>query len=559
MKSFLVVILLAAIVYILPLNVRPISTPDESRYAEIPREMITSGDWIVPHLNGVRYFEKPVMGYWITAISILLFGENNFATRLPCALSALMSALFVFLVVRKTTSDDRKSALTAAGFLSCFLVFAIGVFNVLDSLFSMFVTGMMTFFFLAANEPRAKQRNILLAVCGISCGFAFLTKGFLAFALPAIAILPYLAWERKIKDIFRLAWIPAIAAALVILPWAALIHLRDNDYWYQFFYVEHVQRFFSPQGKAQHAEPWWYLFQFLLGGMVPWLFVLPAALIGIRHRGFTNPLTRFAVCWLCSFFIFFSISSGKLGTYILPCFPPLMILVIDGLLQHLETGRSRIFSWGGIILAILMLSASSFLVISQTSTGLEQMRAYYDSESWKWMLLAAGFASFGLLLLMAAKATTAYGRLAVYAASPLILFFAIHFAIPHAFRMKARECMDPVGMIKEFGEKLAPDSIIISDSYLAPAICWAYKRTDIYLYKNGGELTYGLQRPEAKHRLVQTEDLSFFNDISKKPVTMITDIGDYEDESANLPKPFFLLKTNGLVFAQYRFGEEEKK
>ena len=74
--------------YILPLGARDLVVPDETRYAETPREMIAGGDWVVPHLNGLRYFEKPALGYWVHAGSILLFGENNFAGRLCCLLSA---------------------------------------------------------------------------------------------------------------------------------------------------------------------------------------------------------------------------------------------------------------------------------------------------------------------------------------------------------------------------------------------------------------------------------------------------------------------------------------
>ena len=82
--------------YILPLGIRPMVTPDESRYAEIPREMIASGDWIVPTLNGLKYFEKPVLGYWMNAVSIKLFGENAFAVRFPSAAATGISGFILF-------------------------------------------------------------------------------------------------------------------------------------------------------------------------------------------------------------------------------------------------------------------------------------------------------------------------------------------------------------------------------------------------------------------------------------------------------------------------------
>lgn len=87
------------IAYILPLGARDLLVPDETRYAEIPREMIVGGDWVVPHLNGLRYFEKPPLGYWVHAGSILLFGENNFAVRLPSAMAVGLSALLIYLLV----------------------------------------------------------------------------------------------------------------------------------------------------------------------------------------------------------------------------------------------------------------------------------------------------------------------------------------------------------------------------------------------------------------------------------------------------------------------------
>ena len=95
-KSYLAAIGIFVLLYIIPLGIRPIILPDESRYAEIPREMLTSGNWIVPKLNGLRYFEKPVLGYWLNASSIKLFGENAFAARLPSALATGLSAFIIF-------------------------------------------------------------------------------------------------------------------------------------------------------------------------------------------------------------------------------------------------------------------------------------------------------------------------------------------------------------------------------------------------------------------------------------------------------------------------------
>ena len=110
MKRHYAVLLLSFffLAYLLPLGVRELLVPDETRYAEIPREMIAGGDWLVPHLNGLRYFEKPPLGYWVHAGALLLFGENNFAVRLPSALAAGLSALVITLLVSRVCRNKAK-------------------------------------------------------------------------------------------------------------------------------------------------------------------------------------------------------------------------------------------------------------------------------------------------------------------------------------------------------------------------------------------------------------------------------------------------------------------
>ena len=106
------------LVFIVPLQFRPLATADEARYAEIPREMLESGDWIVPHLNGLRYFEKPPLGYWLTALSMKAFGQTNFAVRFPSALCAGLTALLIGWLVRRQTRDTVWAVLSAIIYLT---------------------------------------------------------------------------------------------------------------------------------------------------------------------------------------------------------------------------------------------------------------------------------------------------------------------------------------------------------------------------------------------------------------------------------------------------------
>src|SRR5258705_277128 len=146
--------------------------------------MLASGDWVVPRLDGVLYFEKPALGYWLTALSIRAFGENAFAVRLPFALSTLLAAAIVFALVRRFGSGVAAARLAALGFLTCIEVAVIGTAAVLDALFSLAVAATLAALFVAMEQSPGAARQRWLTVSGVACGAAFLTKGFLAFAIP---------------------------------------------------------------------------------------------------------------------------------------------------------------------------------------------------------------------------------------------------------------------------------------------------------------------------------------------------------------------------------------
>ena len=142
----LVGLVLAA--YVAPLGVRPLFAPDECRYAEIPREMLATGNWVSPRLDSVHYFEKPALGYWLTAVSMAVFGLNKFAARLPSALAAALTALAVFLLVQRYGGGRRTAALAAAALLSFGMFFIVGCDNILDMPLTLFLSaGMVCFYF----------------------------------------------------------------------------------------------------------------------------------------------------------------------------------------------------------------------------------------------------------------------------------------------------------------------------------------------------------------------------------------------------------------------------
>ena len=546
-KSSIAIIGLFLLLYIVPLGVRPIVIPDETRYGEIAREMIASDDWVVPRLNGLRYFEKPVLGYWLNAGSLLLFGENAFAVRFPSALAAGLSALMLFIMVRRFAGGYSAALLSAAVFLTCLLVSAVGTLSVLDSLLSLFITGAMVAFFYAHMEKRPERKYGLLALAGMCCGLAFLIKGFLAFAVTLVVIVPFMVWERRWKELLRVCWLPVLTALLIILPWAVMIQIREPDFWSFFFWNEHIRRFMSD--SAQHKASFWYFFLLLPTVAVPWTFLFPAVISGFKKVHFERPVIRFAVCWFLFPLFFFSLSNGKLITYILPCFPPLAILLVTGLDHYFEKGRSTAFNIGARSLALVVTIIAVTLLVLQL-VGFDGLRLY--SENWKWVLAIAGLLFWAVFLLLSARESEHPPRkILLYTAAPVLLMFLAPFILPDV----AIERTAPGEFLLDHSHRIQPDTILVTDEDPVGAVCWYYKRNNIYLLGGAGELAHGLSYKDSKHRFLSVDQ---FNALVSEHrgtgrVTLIAKAGRYKDRKAKLPKPIFedANGNDGFVFAQF--------
>ena len=542
-KAALALVVFYLALYILPLGLKPLVIPDETRYAEIAREMVKSGDWVSPRLDGLRYFEKPVLGYWLNSASLLAFGENAFAIRLPSAAAAGLAALLVFLFALRGGAGRTEAWFAAAIFLTCQLVFLVGTFSVLDSMFALFVAAALCLFF-AALDLQGLRRQGALALFGACCGLAFLTKGFLGLLLPVLVIVPYLFWTRRPLDLLRLPWTPIAAAVAVAIPWAVMVHYRESDFWHYFFWVEHVKRFAAD--NAQHRQPFWFYLPILLGGALPWALLLPSIWIGLRDKGLSSPATRYALCWLFVPLLFFSVSRGKLPPYLLPCFPAVALLAASGLHSYFAAGRRKIFDVTCLILAAAAALAAVLFTLNQL-TGFPAT-FYGPDEAALWPFVALAVFAGAPCFYFAARLADSRSKLALFCAAPLCYMFITHVGIPE------RICVDkaPERFFLAFGVRTPPDAVVVSTLNPASTVCWYLKRDDVYILDEPDELGYGLNYREVKHRLL---DYNEFKDLIKrnagKQVHLFTTAKQYKDGAKLLPPPKKLVNDGHFVLAVY--------
>jgi 4-amino-4-deoxy-L-arabinose transferase-like glycosyltransferase len=312
------------------LGLRPFSTPDEGRYVEIPREMVASGEWVVPHLNGLPYFEKPPLVYWIQACALKCFGASPFAMRLPLVWVAFLGCLLVYAFVR--AHQGQRAALLSAMILGLSpLYFYLSRFLILDLFLSVFMMAALLSFFMTTRTPRP----IYFILYGVFLGLAVLTKGLVGLILPGSVILAWVILERR-WAMFYLAFYPLalLSFMIVAVPWHLWVHMRNPHFGWFYFVHEHFLRYTT--SVHSRFQPWWFFIPVIILGFFPWIAWGRA--IVARHKGvsFNSDLSRFLWVWIVVMGGFFSLSQSKLIPYILPIFPPLAMLTGAYLAVQLE-------------------------------------------------------------------------------------------------------------------------------------------------------------------------------------------------------------------------------
>lgn len=324
-RSFLLLVVALGLLYFSALGAVPLLEPDEGRYAEIPREMLASGDFITPRLNGVAYLEKPPLYYWGSALSMAIFGENEFGARAFTAAASVGGILLVYWM--GSALAGAWTGLCSALVLSTsFYYYVIGRLNTPDmTLSAAFV--LATFpAYLHLSGRRESRGYLLLSYLGAA--LAFLTKGLVGVVLPAGVVAAWALLSGRGRALGRAVSATGIALFLAVsVPWVVLVQARNPDFLWFFFVREHILRYTTT--IHHRVEPFWFFIPIVAAAFLPWVAFLRRAVLAARAQA-ADFLERedllFLLAWAGVVFVFFSVSRSKLATYAAPLIPPLAVL-----------------------------------------------------------------------------------------------------------------------------------------------------------------------------------------------------------------------------------------
>ncbi len=331
--------------------------PDEPRYAAIARAMAETHDWVTPRLWGTPWFEKPVLYYWMAGAAMRIFGVSEFAARLPSALAALLAVLAVGWTAL------RSYGLGAAWYSLLMLPTSVAMIGFSRAASpDMLFAGLLTAAMAVACEMLQKPRPgpVLRVAFGFFLGAAVLAKGPAAVILAGGATLLWAALSRNWRAPFRfLHPLVILVFCATALPWYVLCALRNPDFLRVFIWQHNFERYLTP--IFEHRQPFWFFGPILLLGILPWLPLTITSINGAIRECRTKTVTTspglFIACWSVFTLVFFSASQSKLPGYILPAFPPAVLIIARFLARQIEQktgGLSLALVASGVIFPLLL-------------------------------------------------------------------------------------------------------------------------------------------------------------------------------------------------------------
>lgn len=347
--------------YLLFLGHYAVFSPDESRYSEIAREMLVSGDYITPRVNGIVFLDKPILHYWLQTIAIRLLGVNEWAFRIVPALLAILCILVTYISGR--LMFDRQTGLLASLILATSPLFFIGShYANLDLEVASFISISLLCFITSMSEVRT-SRTIWLFCAYFSCGLAILTKGLIGLVFPTMIIGSWILITSQWNLLLNMHLVKGLGLIFMMnAPWYYLAEQANPGFFQYFFINQQFTRFTSSTAHFNNPTPFWFYLPIIIAGMIPWSFFLIQAIYSSIMKDLKSltdvesKLKLFLLLWIILITLFFSIPRSKPITYILPIFPACALFLAYYFISLRKVNPKYLLKWCTVVIIFNLLA-----------------------------------------------------------------------------------------------------------------------------------------------------------------------------------------------------------
>lgn len=516
--------LLLTAFYFLFLGIPTITTPDEARYAEIPREMLAMHQYIIPYLNGVIYFEKPPLSYWIVAGFQKLFGYSAWAVRSPVAVLGILGCLATYGTARQLF--NRRTGILSALILSTSLLyFIMGHYNTTDMPVTFCLTLCLYSFLLAlqTSEPKRKWLWCSYAFAGL----AMMAKGLIGIAFPGVALLIWLGFTKRwqlFKKIHLVSGLIIVSA--INFPWLYLAEKHVHGFLYYYFVVQQFLRY-ATNHADRHMNLALYFF-IVLFSTFPWFVYIPNALKSTLKilKEKANSSLLLLIIWPTFIIIFFSFSHSILIPYLLPITPPLAILLGNYFDASIAKKAKQPLKIPAIILAtlyfVIALGFSGYLYFS-----------HIDNIFCKVLVLALLFSS--IIVLLSLKSTKRL-LLATFITGALALL-SIWLVVCNLNHRSIKSLAITINKLM----KKNPNARIIDYGFYKQDLPY-YTKHLVSVVSGFGELTYGIELDKNKTRFIQNDKALDVLWKSNQRLYVVLDQSQYELLKKGVSSKIYLIQ-----------------
>jgi len=524
--------LIIGVFYALWIGSYALFTPDEGRYSEVAREMISSHDFVTPRLNGVAFLDKPALYYWLQASAIEWFGLKEWALRFWPAMLGVCCTLVTYTAGYVLFS--RRTGIIAAVMLATSPLYYGGShYANLDLEVASLIADSLLCFITAIQMVDGRLKQFLLLAAYIFAGLAALTKGLIGIVFPALIIGTWVLLLGRWSTIKKMRLVPGlIIFFLITVPWYYCVQKANPEFLHYFFVTQQVSRFLTQQEFNSKAAAWFYI-PIVLAGFFPWtVFLLQAIgrnlkLIWQDRQQHATEL--FLLLWLVIILVFFSVPRSKTVGYILPVFPACALMAANYLNTWWDKPRSKGIITGVVLYTLLMALLTAFVIAAPYWIGELETPLGFLPYLQAMTLVLMGSAGIYVWLLRRKNLTALFSAFCLTTVTVLLIFInstsTINEKSIKPLAIDLRERLTPDDEVAVF-YKYYHDLAIYSERRVTIVADW--KAPDIAMSDNWlREMWYGMVFQDTKDWLI-AEDAFWKRWNSDKRLYVVTNTDQYK-------------------------------